>query len=331
MKPKTMILMGVAIVFGLAASYLTSQLLAKQQEKVIVLVAKEKLNRWTPLKNLDAQFEPSEILQTDMPKNAVTMDKAKEVLNRMLIKNLEKGDKLTFDDLQNKDKGGLETELKEGRRAMAVRISAETGVGGFVLPGSRVDVIHSTREGQRGSEAKVILENILVKAIDLLPVRPEDRPGMVGGTATLEVTPQEALKLAGVQGTGTLFLLLRPFNDNATVKEADVDPSTIIPPPPPPEKKIETPVVATAPAAATEAPKPSNEDKVAVVTIINGSSVSERVYWLDEHGNTKRSELREAPGRTESTTNQKSDKRPQVDPAALDAFIKAQKEKETTN
>ena len=60
MKPKTMILMGVAIVFGLAASYLTSKLLATQQEKVIVLVAKEKLSRWTPLKNLDAQFEPAE-------------------------------------------------------------------------------------------------------------------------------------------------------------------------------------------------------------------------------------------------------------------------------
>lgn len=106
-----------------------------------------------------------------------------------------------------KDRRGLETELRPGMVAVAVRISAETGVGGFVIPGSHVNVVHQIRDN-RGGEAKMLLENILVKAIDLNPVRPEDRPGMVGGTATLELTPQEALKLTAAQGSGTIYLQL---------------------------------------------------------------------------------------------------------------------------
>src|SRR5207247_2231894 len=116
-----------------------------------------------------------------------------------------------------KVRGGLDSEIAKGHVAVAVRISPETGVGGFVLPGSRVNVIHATRDGQKGSEAKRILENILVKAIDLLPMHPAGRPGMVGATATLEVTPEEGLKLVSVQGTGTVSLELRPSSDKKKI------------------------------------------------------------------------------------------------------------------
>lgn len=280
MKPKTMILMAVAVVCGLAASYLASVLLAKQKETVHVLVAKEKLTRWTPIRNPEEKFTIEEILLTDMPKNAVTMDKAKEVMNRMLIKNLEQGAKLTFDDLQNRDHGGLETELQAGHVAMSVPISAQTGAGGFVLPGSRVNVVHQTRERGAG-EAKILLENVLVKAVDLLPVRPEDRPGMVGATATLELTPQDSLKLVAAMGSGTLFLQLRPYNDASKVPEVEPNPADfVVPPPPPPEKKPEAPVQVA--NTAPEAPKSVEEQFI--MTIVNGpNNVEERVYHMKDN------------------------------------------------
>ena len=40
MKPKTLILMGVAVVCGLAASYMTSKLLGSAKEEVLILKAK---------------------------------------------------------------------------------------------------------------------------------------------------------------------------------------------------------------------------------------------------------------------------------------------------
>ena len=61
MKPKTMILMVVAVVCGLAASYMTSRLLADKGTPppvatVTVLVAKQKINAWTPIKNPEDLF-----------------------------------------------------------------------------------------------------------------------------------------------------------------------------------------------------------------------------------------------------------------------------------
>jgi len=320
MKPKTMILMGVAVVFGLASAYLTSQLLAKQQETVKVLKAKDKLTRWTALRSpLQDKLEEAEILKSEMPKNAVTSDKAADVLNRMLIKNLEKGDILSLDDLQSKDKGGLETEISEGHVAVAVPLTAQTGVGGFVLPGSHVNVIHATRDGQR-NEAKRILENIVVKAVDLLPVRPDDRPGMVGATATLEVTPQEALKLASVTGTGTISLELRAYGDGKKVAETEVDPTQFVPPPPPPEVKVEKKddkekdKVPTEIVKAPEAPK-APEDDVHVVTVANGGSISQHVYYIDKAtGKVKRSEVRDfAMPRLEAKAEAKVEKVPSPD------------------
>ncbi len=290
MKPKTMILMAVAVVCGLAASYLASILLTKQQEKIVVLVAKEKLARWTPIRNVEEKFARQEILLTDKPNNAVTMDKEKEVVNRMLIKNLDQGAVLTFDDLQSKDKGGLETELSPGMVAVAVRISADTAAGGFVLPGSRVNVVHQTRDN-KGGEAKILLENVLVKAVDLLPVRPEDRPGMVGATATLEVSPQDGLKLMAAQGSGTIMLQLRPYNDQTKIAEKEPDPSDFpLPPPPPPEKKAEPQTQAA--TATPEEKKPVEEEHVTTVT--NGNKVYQRVYRIKD-AKVVSSEIRQLP------------------------------------
>ena len=63
MKSKTMILMVIAIVCGLGASYMTSRLLAERNEKVIVLVPKQKLSQWTHIKEPETMFEEREILK----------------------------------------------------------------------------------------------------------------------------------------------------------------------------------------------------------------------------------------------------------------------------
>ncbi len=61
MKPKTMILMVVAVTCGLGASYMTSRLLAERQpsdeDKVEILVAKKKLDMGMTIKNVDDLFE----------------------------------------------------------------------------------------------------------------------------------------------------------------------------------------------------------------------------------------------------------------------------------
>jgi Flp pilus assembly protein CpaB len=224
--------MVVAIICGLAASYMTSKLLADRNERVEILVAKQHLNSWTQIKKPEDMFEVEERLKSDAPRNAVIkFDSLKDLV---LIHNLNKGDPLVEDNLQSKEKANLDVIIPPGKRAVAVRTTAEVVAGGFVLPNTRVDVIHSMRRGEHESDSRVILQNILVRAVDTLASKPDDKLGIIPATVTLEVTPQQALVLARVKDTGVLTLALRPVGD--TVEE-DLNPPAAKPPEPKPEPK----------------------------------------------------------------------------------------------
>src|SRR3954451_12375980 len=77
MKPKTLILMVVAVACGLAASYMTSRLLAEKtkeaptEEMVKVLVTTQRVNPWVPLKEPEKFFAEKEIPMSVAPKKAI--------------------------------------------------------------------------------------------------------------------------------------------------------------------------------------------------------------------------------------------------------------------
>jgi len=218
-KSKTLILMVVAVVCGLAAAYMTNQLLAQRDQTVKVLVAKQKFNPWTTVKDPPAMFE-----EQDFPKDKVPANYVKsyvELKNRTLLHGLDAGQMVLDDDLQNKDRSGLEAFITPGMKAMAIKVTAETAVGGFVQPNSRVDIVHCTKKDSK-IEAKVVLEDILVRAVDLQPERQQDRPGAAPATVTVEVNEEDALILTKVMETGSLRLALRPTVDAG--KKADPKP-----------------------------------------------------------------------------------------------------------
>ena len=75
MKPKTLILMVVAVTCGLVASYMTSRLLAdrgRESTKVAVLVAKKTISQGDLLKIPEELFEERWFAQGDEPKLAIT-------------------------------------------------------------------------------------------------------------------------------------------------------------------------------------------------------------------------------------------------------------------
>jgi hypothetical protein len=72
MKPKTMILMVVAIGCGLGASYMTSKLLAERgqqqgEQQVPVLVAKQKIQPWIPIKEPERLFRGEDVQRQRCP------------------------------------------------------------------------------------------------------------------------------------------------------------------------------------------------------------------------------------------------------------------------
>jgi Flp pilus assembly protein CpaB len=284
-----MILMVVAVICGLSASYMTSRILADRNEKVTILVAKQRMAPWTPIKNPEEQFEQEERSKNEVPKNALMkFDSARD---QILVRALDKGDPVVADNLMDKRNGGLEVLLPAGKRAVAVRTSAEAVAGGFVMPGSRVDVIHSVRHGDKDSDTHVVLQNILVRAVDQTATKPDDKPGLVPATVTMEVTPQQALVLARVKDSGTITLALRPMGDEHIEPEEDALAAAAPPPPKPPEppKVVEAPKLPEPPkvevAAKPEPPEESPADKK-ILTIQNGSQWL-RAIFVTQDGETR--------------------------------------------
>lgn len=114
----------------------------------------------------------------------------------------------------------LSNKIAPGRRAAAVKISAERTAGGFILPGDRVDVIHTVTRpvGQNRemvSESDIMIENVRVLAIDQTAVQSPEGT-VVGQTATLELWPDQVSLVMSGEASGTLTLALRAVTDHAT-------------------------------------------------------------------------------------------------------------------
>jgi len=132
-----------------------------------------------------------------------------------------------------KPKGGgfMSAILKSGMRAISVKISPETGAGGFILPNDRVDVIVTRRKRSGGRERNLsdtILENVRVLAIDqALETKKGKDQVVVGKTATVELWPSQAEILALAEASGEISLSLRSLQDSAGNDGSAGDPALL--------------------------------------------------------------------------------------------------------
>jgi pilus assembly protein CpaB len=109
-------------------------------------------------------------------------------------------------------KPSVAVQITEGMRGYAIAVTDATGVGGNALPGDWVDVI-MTREtnseaSDKGLISQVVVQNVRVLGVDL-NADPASTQTAVRRTATLEVKPEDAQKLALSTQLGELSLALR--------------------------------------------------------------------------------------------------------------------------
>jgi len=107
----------------------------------------------------------------------------------------------------------LSALIEAGMRAVTIRVDDVFGVAGFVLPGDFVDVILTRPEGENSASNEnmrtdVLLQSVRVLAVDQLASENKDEP-VVAKAATIEVSPEQAQKLALAAQVGTLSLALR--------------------------------------------------------------------------------------------------------------------------
>lgn len=158
-------------------------------------------------------------------------------------------------------RAGLASVIEPNQRAISVRVDPVIGVAGFVVPGTRVDVLVTiTRsDGDNKPVSKVILQDVEVLAIDQkLEEAKEGEPELVQ-VVTMEVTPQQAERLTHATHQGRLQLALRNPSDHEVVETLAVGVTEVLN-----ERKKAAPRIASRPVQRSG----SN------VEVIKGSQVS---------------------------------------------------------
>lgn len=115
--------------------------------------------------------------------------------------------------------GGLPVMIEAGMRAISVKVDEVIGVAGFVLPGTRVDVLVTLSENTKRDESstRVILQNVRTLAAGQSSQRDvEGKPKDVT-VITLLVSPEEAEMLALAANQGRIQLALRNQLDTTAV------------------------------------------------------------------------------------------------------------------
>jgi pilus assembly protein CpaB len=125
------------------------------------------------------------------------------------------------------ESGFMAALLSPGMRAVSVSISPETGAGGFILPNDYVDVIvareQEVNDGYNTTRAVVsetLFSKVRVLAIDQTFREKDGEQVVVGKTATIELKPGQAERLARAQQNGQISLALRPLADNGATETA---------------------------------------------------------------------------------------------------------------
>ncbi|MFY0991586.1 Flp pilus assembly protein CpaB [Halomonas sp. C05BenzN] len=165
--------------------------------------------------------QASDLKVVTMPKDVVppnSFNDVENVVGRVSNQVIYPGE-VVLEGRVSEHLGGsaLAALLDPGKRAMSVRVDDVVGVAGFLLPGNRVDVVSSRRNGSRSDvESKTVLHNLKVLAVDQIASQERDGPVIVRAV-TLEVTTQEAETLVKATQEGKVQLTLR----NPLEKEED--------------------------------------------------------------------------------------------------------------
>jgi pilus assembly protein CpaB len=188
-----------------------------------VLVATADLGSGATLikENMGWQSWPESSLSSAYITRSARPDALETLANSYVRNRMSSGEPIRDENLLPATGGFLSTLLSSGKRAVGVRITAESTAGGFILPNDRVDVLLTVAlQGQSEHFTRTILRNVPVLAIDQsVDDRSKDekvkaKAVIIGRTATLELDPEQAEILTAGEATGTISLALRSVTDN---------------------------------------------------------------------------------------------------------------------
>ncbi|HKN32020.1 MAG TPA: Flp pilus assembly protein CpaB [Terriglobales bacterium] len=133
------------------------------------------------------------------------------VVGRGVVLPVSKGEFILPNKLAAENAGsGMPALIPPGMRAVSVRVNEVVSVAGFVMPGTRVDVLLTGNPlGSSESQTTTVLENIAVLAAGQKLERNTAGEPQTVPVITLLVSPEDAQKLTLASQEGKIQLALR--------------------------------------------------------------------------------------------------------------------------
>jgi pilus assembly protein CpaB len=259
-----------ALIFGVLAAVSVSKYLlsaqAYSQNMNNVAVAKVAIP-------IGSKIIAEQIVLVQFPKESIpdgAFASAEKLAGRVAVTNIGAKEPITESRLAPEGTAaGLSAIIPEGYRAMTVKVDDAAGISGFIMPGTLVDVVVviDPREGSGGQDpiSKIVLQNIKVLANGQNIDKPKDeREANSVKAVTLQVTPEQAEKLALASSEGKLQLVMRSQIDQGDEQTPGVNKRGLLngdkamPAPEPGSLKSEQPNAEPKPVRrSVSAPKPA--------------------------------------------------------------------------
>jgi pilus assembly protein CpaB len=232
MRPKSLILILIALGCGLVASIGISQVVERGGDTVEV--------KTTPIYvamtdlGIGDELGPKAIKIEEWPNDKIpegAIRDAAELDGMRPRQPLYAGEPILTAKLANQsDLLGNARRIKKGYRVAAVKVTRESAVAGLIFPGDRVDVMSFVRGSStnNGPRAETILSNIEVFAINDQIDRVLDGEGnsIDAKTVSLLVKPDQAQQLMYYANLGPLNLALRrPDDEDEPAPAVDLTPA----------------------------------------------------------------------------------------------------------
>jgi pilus assembly protein CpaB len=218
MRRQTLIALGIALVLGVIAVYLANTFLTSTEQKAAAVpVNMTKVAVAVVPLDYGVDITPDKIRFADYPAASVPPGSFRSLAEllpagkrRVALRPMLVNEPILATKVSGEGQGAsIAALLPDGMRAAAVRLNDVSGVAGFVLPNDSVDVLITRQPvGAASQQTDVLLQNIRVIATDQAAQSANGQP-VVAKTATLEVNPIDAQKLALAQQIGQLSLVLR--------------------------------------------------------------------------------------------------------------------------
>jgi pilus assembly protein CpaB len=214
----------LALVVALAASYMVYQQLSTaasaEATGALVVTATRSLEIGSRLTENDVQV--MRWPNASPPAGAVT--DPQQAVGRALIFPIFEGELILVNKLAAEGIGaGLGPVISQGMRAVSIRVDEVVAVAGFVVAGTRVDVLLTGVPGTgNGVQTQTILEDtqVLAAGQEIQPDA-EGKPQRVN-VVTLLCTPEDATKVVLAASDGRIQLVLRNPTDRVLQSKSPV-------------------------------------------------------------------------------------------------------------